>query len=170
MTQTHDDIPFAVNHVSPTHFCRQLLCAGASSTGGTAFKSTGRVKHASGASAQALEYGCLRFVPATKTRDDIPFAVNCVSPTHFCRRLLCAGVSSTVGVASVSLCLEDVRKGREKAPTYSTSFIEIPNEFHSFKWPPVASKNVRRRSSDGVTVLGEWLLFVGWLAFSWGFV
>ena len=41
---------------------------------------------------------------------------------------------------SVSQHLEDVRKGREKAPTYSTSFIEIPNEFHSFKWPPVASK------------------------------
>ncbi len=41
---------------------------------------------------------------------------------------------------SVSQHLEDVRKGREKAPTYSTSFIEIPKEFHSFKWPPVASK------------------------------
>ena len=41
---------------------------------------------------------------------------------------------------SVSQRLEDGRKGREKAPTYSTSFIEIPREFHSFKWPPVASK------------------------------
>ena len=33
---------------------------------------------------------------------------------------------------SVSQHLEDVRKGREKVPTYSTSFIEIPKEFHSF--------------------------------------
>ena len=41
--------------------------------------------------------------------------------------------------------LEDVRKGREEAPTYSTSFIEIPKEFHSCKWPPppVASKKRR---------------------------
>jgi hypothetical protein len=39
---------------------------------------------------------------------------------------------------SVSQRLEDVRKGREDVPTYSTSFIEIPQEFHSFKWPPVA--------------------------------
>ena len=41
---------------------------------------------------------------------------------------------------SVSQRLEDVRKGREVAPTYSTSFIEIPKEFHSFKWP--LQKNV----------------------------
>jgi hypothetical protein len=41
---------------------------------------------------------------------------------------------------SVSQRLEDVRKGREEAPTYSTTFIEIPKEFHLFKWPPVASK------------------------------
>ena len=43
----------------------------------------------------------------------------------------------------VSQRLEDVRKGREKVPTYSTSFIEIPKEFHSFKWPPVAFKKCR---------------------------
>jgi hypothetical protein len=42
------------------------------------------VKYASGASAQALENGCLRFVPATKTHDDVSFAANHVSPTHFC--------------------------------------------------------------------------------------
>ncbi len=41
---------------------------------------------------------------------------------------------------SVSQHLEDVRKGHGKAPTYSTSFIEIPKEFHSFKWP--LQKNV----------------------------
>jgi hypothetical protein len=34
------------------------------------------VKCASGASARALENGCLRFVLATKTHDDIPFAAN----------------------------------------------------------------------------------------------
>ncbi len=44
---------------------------------------------------------------------------------------------------SVSQRHEDVRKGREEAPTYSTAFIEIPKEFHSFKWPPVASKKHR---------------------------
>ena len=41
---------------------------------------------------------------------------------------------------SVSQCLEDVRKGHEEAPIYSTTFIEIPKEFHLFKCPPVASK------------------------------
>ena len=41
---------------------------------------------------------------------------------------------------SVSQRLEYVREGREEVPTYSTAFIEIPKEFHSFKWPPVASK------------------------------
>ena len=46
---------------------------------------------------------------------------------------------------SVSQRLEDVRKGREEAPTYSTSFIEIPKEFHSFKWPPVAVASKKRR-------------------------
>ena len=46
---------------------------------------------------------------------------------------------------SVSQHLEDVRKGREEAPTYSTSFIEIPKEFHSFKWPPVAVASKKRR-------------------------
>ena len=44
---------------------------------------------------------------------------------------------------SVSQHLEDVRKGREEVPTYSTAFIEIPKEFHSFKWPPVAFKKRR---------------------------
>ena len=34
------------------------------------------VKCASGASARALENGRLRFVLATKTHDDIPFAAN----------------------------------------------------------------------------------------------
>ena len=46
---------------------------------------------------------------------------------------------------SVSQRLEDVRKGREEAPIYSTSFIEIPKEFHSFKWPPVAVASKKRR-------------------------
>ena len=44
---------------------------------------------------------------------------------------------------AVSQRLEDVRKGREEAPTYTASFIEIPKEFHSFKWPPVATKKRR---------------------------
>ena len=46
---------------------------------------------------------------------------------------------------SVSQHLEDVRKGCEEAPTHPTAFIEIPKEFHSFKWPPVAvaSKKLR---------------------------
>ena len=43
----------------------------------------------------------------------------------------------------VSQRLEDVRKGCEKAPTYTASSIEIPKEFHSFKWPPVAIKKRR---------------------------
>ena len=46
-------------------------------------------------------------------------------------------------IKSVSQHLEDVRKGREKVPTYSTLFIEIPKEFHLFKWPPVAFKKHR---------------------------
>jgi len=44
---------------------------------------------------------------------------------------------------SVSQHLEHVRNGREEAPTYSTTFIEIPKEFHLFKWPPVASKKCK---------------------------
>ncbi len=44
---------------------------------------------------------------------------------------------------SVSQRFEDVRKGHEEAPFYSTAFIEIPKEFHSFKWPPVAFKKRR---------------------------
>ena len=52
-------------------------------TGGVVSGSTGRVMNATGASAQALENGCLRFVPATKTHGDIPFATNHVSPTKF---------------------------------------------------------------------------------------
>ena len=60
---------------------------------------------------------------------------------------------------SVSQRLEDVRKGREKAPTYSTSFIEIPKEFYSFKWSPVASKKRKAAkklwcdSSGGMVVI-----------------
>ena len=45
--------------------------------------------------------------------------------------------------ARFSQRLEDVRKGREEAPTYSASFIEIRKEFHSLKWPPVATKKRR---------------------------
>jgi hypothetical protein len=53
---------------------------------------------------------------------------------------------------SVSQHLEDVRKGRDEAPTYSTTFIETPKEFLLFKWPHVASKNTRQKY-DGEEVL-----------------
>ena len=37
-----------------------------------------------GLSRRPLQTCCLRFVPTTKTHDDIVFAPNHVSPTHFC--------------------------------------------------------------------------------------
>ena len=73
---------------------------GASSTGGAVSGSTGRVMNASGASARALLYGCLRFVAAIKTHDDMLFAANRVSFFYFCRRFLGVGASSTGGAVS----------------------------------------------------------------------
>ena len=42
---------------------------------------------ASGASARVFENGCLKFVPATKTHDDISFAANHVSPPYLGRTI-----------------------------------------------------------------------------------
>ncbi len=77
----------------------------------------------------------------------------------------------------VSQHLEDVRKGCEEAPTYSTKFIEIPNKFHSFKWPPVASKNCKVKKwwcvssgSGHVCYLCGGCCFSGIFKKNWGFI
>ena len=71
-------------------------------TGGAVSGSTGRVMNAPGASARALQYGCLRFVAAIKTHDRMLFAANRVSSVYFCRRFLGVGALSTGGAVSGS--------------------------------------------------------------------
>jgi hypothetical protein len=51
------------------------------------------VKYASGSSCRPLQNGRLGFPLLTQTHDDIAFAVNPLSPPHFCRWFLCAGAS-----------------------------------------------------------------------------
>jgi hypothetical protein len=53
------------------------------SINGTGFGPIERVKYASGASVHDLDIGRLRFVPVTKTHDDILFVVYPISPNHF---------------------------------------------------------------------------------------
>ena len=93
LTQTHDDIVFAVNHLSPPQFCHWLLCAGALSTGGAGLQPSRNVKYASGLSCCPLRKVISDFSLSTKTHEDIVFAVNHLSPSHFRHWLLCAGAS-----------------------------------------------------------------------------
>ncbi len=87
---------FAANRI----FAVDFWVSGHRQTGGVVSGSTGRVMNSSGASAQALQYGRLRFVAVIKTHDDMLFAANRVSSVYFCRRFLGVGASSTGGAVS----------------------------------------------------------------------